>query len=870
MKTAKKRQPLSVDKYIYDLLCNAHTQPPARDSFEERRLNGSLTPEALLEERPVSEWIIMHPSVCAPAEVVVNYLFYIGYDHVRADACYLLLYVMTVVPATDRMVNDAYLREMQPTYQNPYPDVPIKLALFLELAHGPYGVAEMRNAIYACMDELMFSEGRIIPYSLQSIPDCTLLKSMTTVYETGPISNKREIHRKFRFIDDQNIDLMNALIKICYKVIGPKKATPKEYNKLLVRTCMIDVCVCEFVLKMLLVGMVDHRVASIQSSKVNGLAAVLFGPSFLCGGLKPADIIKARVDKYNLFNTPISKHEFLAALSVDNAPHILMLMKEAYRVSKHRPVPQGREPPLMIAGPAAPPPIPDFDLPGPEGLDGAESELDSDDEGSESDSSERADSVDGFGEQTIGGGSGILAEIIKKCEGINYSSYRESPSDAVPGKEYMMPDPNPLLPPADMEAMRKCLSPYASITDEAYWLVCFGVPIPDIVCMHRMIYHNSSAIKTYLFDLYTNHRPIYAVFFTYFSLLNENAIHYEVDGDLDMWVKHTQAAAAHYHLKEGEEIPIVVGRVLACDNCRDIKHPSFYFRLVKAQINGTGKILTTATCLFCAKEPKAGFWQDQYIIDHNERAPGALMTLCGPSKFMIGAPRENEWLAPSLVYRRKFGKFISTQIKLHKCAEQELRVLTILGRFTVYDGVIYTGCYGCLRFSQLEDLIYYGEDVLCEDCVQDRLADIVRRSMMTTTTKLLKGADPGNALAPKEGGTMTKTKAKPARIMCAYCNRDITALHKKGLEGGSASSTAPGTRSFFLFADNMLKPEFREVHFCSTHNNLRWVTQYEVPLLSVVLRGIKSRWGMRDADGNMIPVGPLRGEAGFRFAKSVL
>jgi hypothetical protein len=869
MKTAKKRQPLTVHPYIYDLLCNSHIPPPERDSFEERRLNGLLVPEALLEERPASEWIVVHPQLVGPAEALVNYLFYADYDRAMPAACRLILHVMCVVPATDKTVGDAALREMEPTYESPYPDIPVRLAVFLELAHGPHGPPAMRNIIYACMDELLF-DNRIIPYYLKSMPDCTILKSMTVVYDNGMVSNKREIRRKFRFLDDQNMDLMTTLIKICFKLTGPKKITPKEYCKLVTRACAIDQCVCEFIIKMLMIHLVSHTALPSPHARGPGaMAAILFAPAFLAPGRSAKAVIKSRTDKYNLFNEPVLRGEFLDELNLENAPLILGLMREAYRfTTRPRPIPSST---------ALAPLLEDThdrtfyarivdDI--------------SDDESEHSDSSESDDDSEGDEDKPpagVGGGRRALSKMIETCEGINYSSYRESPSDAVPGREYMMPDPNPLLGSDKLDIMRKCLPPQASVLDEAFWLVCFGVPVPDIVCMHRMVRLSSSAVKTYLFDLYNHHREVYAALFTYFLLLDENALHYEVDGDLDMWVKHTQAAASHYHLRDGDEIPIVVGRVLACDNCRDVKHPSFYFRKVKAQINGTGKILTTATGLYCAKEPKAGTWQDQYIIDHKERAPGAMMTICGPSKFMIGAPRPAGF-EPSLVHRRKFGKFISTQIKLHKCADTQLRILTILGRFTVYDGIVYTGCYGCLRFSPLEDLIYYGEDVLCEDCVQERLDELAKLSIHPTAshkTIKAKPAAEGNELVPVAQAppasemVLTKTKPKTPRITCAYCNKDITAMHKK-MNETSNNTQAAAVRSFFLFVDNVVKPEFRMVHFCGSHNNMRWVKQYNVPFLSVVLRGIKHKWGMRNPDGTMVAIGPLLGEAGFKFAKSTL
>jgi hypothetical protein len=876
MKTAKKRQPLTVHPYIYDMLCNSHIPPPERDGFEERRLNGLILWRALLEERPASEWIVTHPLLVGPAEALVHFLFYVDYDRAMPAACRLILYLLCVVPATDKTVGDAVLREIEPTYENPHPDIPVRLAVFLELAHGPHGPAEMRNIIYACMDELLF-DNRIIPYSLQSMPDCTIIKSMTVVYDNGMVSNKREIRRKFRFLDDQNIDLMTTLIKICFKLTGPKKITPKEYCKLVTRACAIDQCVCEFIIKMLLIHLVSHT--SLPSPHMRGpgaMAATLFTPAFLAPGRSARAVIKSRTDKYNLFNEPILMAEFLDELNLENAPLILGLMREAYRfTTRPRPIPSST---------ALAPLLEDTHdrtfyarIQDEEDSDDGDSGGDSEG-GSEGGSEEDEDEEPPAG---VGGGRRALSKMIETCEGINYSSYRESPSDATPGREYMMPDPNPLLPRAEMDTMRKCLPPHASVLDEAFWLVCFGVPVPDIVCMHRMVRLNSSAVKTYLLDLYNSRRGVYAVLFTYFLLLDENALHYEVDGDLDMWVKHTQAAASHYHLRDGDEIPIVVGRVLACDNCRDVKHPSFYFRKVKAQINGTGKILTTATGLYCAKEPKAGTWQDQYIIDHKERALGAMMTICGPSKFMIGAPRPAGF-EPSLVHRRKFGKFISTQIKLHKCADTQLRVLTILGRFTVYDGIVYTGCYGCLRFSPLEELIYYGEDILCEDCVQERLEELAKLSMHSTApqkTIKAKPAAEGNELAAAaaSGGVsemvLTKTKPKTPRITCAYCNKDITAMHKKANESSSsAASLGAGgaVRSFFLFVDNAAKPEFRMVHFCGSHNNMRWVKQYNIPFLSVVLRGIKHKWGMRNPDGTVIAVGPLLGEAGFKFAKSTL
>jgi hypothetical protein len=571
-----------------------------------------------------------------------------------------------------------------------------------------------------------------------------------------------------------------------------------------------------------------------------------------------AAVIQSRRDKYNLFNTPVSRSEFMSVFTLENAPLVLSLMREAYRFDRDAP-PQRRPTTSLMIEDAAP-------------RESASDDL-------EDDGSDASD--DDFQKEETSGCNGIkaLRKMIKICEDINFSSYRESPSDAIPGKEYLMPNPNPLLAEDRMDVMRKCLGPNASVMDEAFWLVCFGVPIPDIVRMHQMVRLNSSAVRTYLFDLYTNHREVYATLFTYFQLLDENALFYEVDGDLYMWMRHTQAAASHYHLQEGEEIPPVVGRVLACDNCRDIKHASFYFRLVKAQINGSGKILTTATCLYCAKEPKAANWQDQYVIDHHERALGASMTLCGPSKFMIGAPVINgenlggedgvEEATPevSTVYRRKFGKFISTQIKLHKCADKELRVLTILGRFTVYDGIVYTGCYNCLRFSALEDLIYYGADILCEDCVQEKLNELARASAAASVA-VPKAIKPSGS----ETALVAKSKPKQARITCAYCSKDITSVYKKMMESESKDAAAMGgnVKSFFLLVDTIAKPEFRTVYFCASHNNLRWVTQYSVPFLSVVMRGIRNKWGMRNADGTVIPVGPLRDAAGYHFAMSPL
>jgi hypothetical protein len=842
--------------------------------FEEARLNGSLTAADLLAARPASEWLVMHPLHGPHAEVLVNYLFYIDYDRVRGDACRLILHLLTTTATSDAAIGDDALLEREPTYVNPHPDVPIKLAVFLELAHGPHGAPALRNVIYACMDELLF-ETRAIPYTLQRMPDCSILKSMTIVYDNGMMSNKREIHRKFRFLDDQNIDLVAILIKICFKLMGPKKITPKEYCKLIGRACAFDPAVCEFIIKMLLVHMVSHTAAVVLAGKPYlGLAGALFQPAFMGGSMRASDVINSRVDKYRLFNGSVSRSEFMSVLTLENAPLILALMREAYRFTRYKPVPEMGVTQMITASHAFDPAI---DLDDDMEEHAGDMSEDEEDDKSEDDRSEDDQSEDGEETGEIGGPLGVraLSKIIETCEGINYSSYRESPSDATPGKEYMMPNPNPLLAPDRMEVMRRCLLPKASIMDEAFWLVCFGVPIPDIVCMHRMVRLNSSAVRTYLLELYNNHRAVYAVLFSYFLLLDENALCYEVDGDLDMWVKHTQAAASHYHLKDGDEIPIVVGRVLACDNCRDVKHPSFYFRKVKAQINGTGKILTTATCLFCAKEPKAGAWQDQYIIDHKERAPGAMMTICGPSKFMIGAPRPAGEIEaePSLVHRRKFGKFISTQIKLHKCADQELRVLTILGRFTVYDGIIYTGCYGCLRFSPLEDLIYYGEDIMCEDCVQEKLDETVKLNLYShasTTQRLLKG---GKRAADAPTTMTAPGKPKQPRIMCAYCNKDITVLHRKMVEtaaGGVGGMPGGGVKSFFLYVDNVAKPEFQTVYFCGSHNNMRWVTQYNVPFLSLVLRGIKHRWGMRNPDGSLIAVGPLTGEAGLRFSKATL
>jgi len=381
-----------------------------------------------------------------------------------------------------------------------------------------------------------------------------------------------------------------------------------------------------------------------------------------------------------------------------------------------------------------------------------------------------------------------LEWILETFFNLNLLHYPYSPTDVPPGEETRLPDPQVLVEPRRMAALRKVAACYPrERAVPVDWLILFGATIRQIADVKMAIHGMGVDLHTTLEAL---PRPAYALFHSFFVVCSERIGYFEVQGDLAMHVHQTSALCKAHHIVDGAPIPLVAGRLAGCRNCGDVKRPSFFPRDVKNKnADGKGNCKTTVDgAVVCSRRPQPPDWRDLHFHRYGEHAPSRR------SQRSVHRTAKTLW--------RLNSKKIANAIMYSRCRSTPVDVIDALGKVAVWRGMPYVSCFADLRCGPLEQQKYFGDVILCEGCYNNASAEHAARLRV-----------------------------------CAYCKGRLDTR---------------GARVFRLWDDAAAVPRFRHVYFCTTHGPLGWVDRLSCSRLSTVIRGLTERWDTRGHDGQIV------------------
>jgi hypothetical protein len=623
-------------------------------------------------------------------------------------------------------------------------------------------------------------------FTRHNLPDMSILVPLSISYNHDDVSNKRTIQKKFPDVDDDTLSALLSIDNLMYKLV-PHRCNIREPHKSIKNACSKNQIMVQLVCKMLLATWLGvYRTAPTKM------------PIFI------------RVIAYRFFLREIPMNEIMNTFETSNTTMLTYLAKEFYCEMT------GRMPGFRRAMESAyewdkyilytqrvnemvrAKMIQNIRLRHDGGL------------------TSLADVFRGIDDHIVHMHEEYrqyqrsnnvrydLTEIIRLCIDINYNNYALDPENnpahcVVPGEEYRLPDPNPALEAGRLEVMRKIVTvfpPHQKVPMDI--LVCFGVPVRDIVDMKLAVFSKKPDLERALRALTP---AVYAVFFNFFRACNERNVYTEYRGDAFMYYCHCLALQKGYKLRDGEAIPVVAGRLQACDSCRDVKHPSFFPREVKNKhSDGKGNVAITGDGeTVCACRPQAAPWRELYLMENGEHAPSLVF-----KKAVRNTPE---------TLNRKFAKHVGTQITHYMCQRTRTRTINALGRVSLYVGTPYVACFEDLKVTSLEKMKYVGDRILCGDC-----RDYCQRELRI---KAITGERRG----------------------CEYCNKVLLGV---------------GEKEFFLFDDEAEDERrgFRVMRFCGAHGPMHWVRAGQYTRKSDVIRGVSERWESMGQNNQYIPCGP--------------
>ena len=433
------------------------------------------------------------------------------------------------------------------------------------------------------------------------------------------------------------------------------------------------------------------------------------------------------------------------------------------------------------------------------------------------------------------------------------------------GREFLMEPPHPVLTKAREDAMRRVIQTFAKT---AYvpleWLVCFGAKWVDVCAVQSALFGKMAHLMKILRTMKETDPPSYALFFNFFVLCKEHRDYREYFCDAYMYMRHAAVLHQVHKVPVGGHIPQVLGKILVCPSCKDVKRMSF-FAPIKRNTDGTGIIRIDGEGeIVCGRKHKAAGWREllkaasggekekkdgdeeeeegededdeaipdadgedmgifaQYFSGHLDYNFNPLLDIkmdvdaenaLDDDDDFLPDTKTNIKVPSERVRRRKVARHIALQHTLRKCHSQKLHVIRAMGRIAVYQRTVYILCTRCLRPLPLLQALDAGLDKICIECHQKE------REVAISKIRCEAGACQNKVLAPAD-----------------VCK--ITA-----------------------YDDSSANPDehcLRQVTLCRAHASFQWVRTTDTVLCtSYLFPGLTAGWGTYKGPNNSyIPVVP--------------
>jgi hypothetical protein len=376
-----------------------------------------------------------------------------------------------------------------------------------------------------------------------------------------------------------------------------------------------------------------------------------------------------------------------------------------------------------------------------------------------------------------------INRIVRECIDYSLTTYACDIIEPIYGRECTMPNPVPRVSNDVEQLMKDVISRFPMQSSVPMdWLVYIG----NVNSMHVDLMARSVYAKIPDLKRAIASLPVdvYAIFVTFFRLCQERCVYRECMGDIDMYNYHLASLASYHGVREDGKLFPVSGQIMVCPNCKDQKFNCVYPKINRNKnSNGVSKVSTTSQGkMICGCRQKPVAWQKTAESDTVTTEKDM------PSQT---ASTKNRSLAKS-VYMHQFKE---------ACQQSELITVNVRGRLAYFNGAWFIGCYICMRVIEFGSARYKDNIYMCELCYDDRALNATQRS---------------------EACALCKQQTYDETSISMFLFDDLPETH-------------PENRRYRLF------------RFCRSHGNYDWVHNYQaVPLLSLVIEGLKKKWGMYD------------------------
>ena len=397
---------------------------------------------------------------------------------------------------------------------------------------------------------------------------------------------------------------------------------------------------------------------------------------------------------------------------------------------------------------------------------------------------------------------------------------------------------HPTIAKGALEAMRaliKCYPVFSFVPIDI--LVFFGLDPSRVHLFKNIVFERKTVLDRFL-ETKTYSMFEYALFYNFINECNEANLVNVQDGDVVMFYNQYMAFSNHYRVRDGEDIPAVLGAMLVCKTCRDIKDCSFFKPNDSAiQSRGNGKIAITGDGIpMCAYKKKTAaaasannnndeeYWTDSSSSSEFDESSSSSSDEDTENSFGYNAnkisvdymikTKKSIHTTPNILKRKK-AKSVDVSANIRKCHDSRLTTIDVIGKYVMFDSVTYICCYVCLRIIPLIYAFHIGDLVVCKSC----RCHVVM-------------------LQEDTSGSIETSN------FCGYCNKYIPPPNSSSNE-----------KFYILIDDTLPHKKIMNVPFCNKiHGHLKWIENHCIVYKSLVIKGISEKWDTFDSNGVYIQV----------------
>lgn len=395
------------------------------------------------------------------------------------------------------------------------------------------------------------------------------------------------------------------------------------------------------------------------------------------------------------------------------------------------------------------------------------------------------------------------------------------------GKEYLLPDPTPHVPPEVEEMIRQFVDVYYQDDDymtrhmPLHWLVLVGMSVEGCCKMRQAVFSKNTVLEKTVRDL---DRRDFLLAFTLFKCMRERFMLVPIRGCKSYFVQRMVNMIEFFNVKPEETFPAVAAMTLVCPSCKDIKDQVFHQQHVVGQTGlGAGKVkMNDEGKYYCARHVSRNDWDN--IFPRRRKRRYTVNKIKDEDQDQDeDDDNDDDTNKNDATTKRKIAKLIQTQHEIKKC--ETTRTIELYGLYgpSIFNGTVYMACCNCGKIVDKYQVHYLEKSMVCSSCF---VANIDEKRY-----------------------TIEK---------CEYCESLISNRKK--------------VMKFTLFDDchgvnDISKQQFREMYFCTNHNPLSWIHTNNIISKQQVMTGIMNNWGKSKDNSrfNIIQVGDISSAGEYNF-----